>query len=362
MTLKRLALIALANLAFFTSCSDDIEDSNTTEPVVARGDYDNGLLISHEGNFFGGNASISYVSNDLSTVENNVFENINNELLGDTAQSMAFNGDLAFSVVNVSNKIEVFNRYTFQVVGTIDAGLDNPRYMAFANGNGYVTNWGDTGNANDDYIAVIDLNSYTVTSTILVSEGPEQIVSRFGKLYTSHSGAFNNNNVVSVIDSDNTSAVTYITVEDKPDGMVFDSNGNLIVLSKGQTIYDMNWNVVGHTDGAITKISTVSNLIESSVTFANGDHPSQIAIDGTNVYYYLNGSVYKIDTNAMTLPANASVSGLSFYGMSVKNGVLYGVDAGNFSSNGFLRVYDLATGNSIDDIELSIIPSKVYFN
>ena len=70
MTLRKLAFIALANLLVFTSCTDD----NDTITVAPRGDYENGLLISHEGNFFGGNASVSYVSGDLNTVENNVFE------------------------------------------------------------------------------------------------------------------------------------------------------------------------------------------------------------------------------------------------------------------------------------------------
>lgn len=358
MTLKRLAFIALANLAVFTSCSDDVEESNITPPVVVRGDYENGILITNEGNFGSGNTSVTFVSNDLNTVETKVFDNVNNELLGDNTQSIAFNGDTAYIIVNGSNKVEVVNRYTFQVIGTIDTGLTNPRYMAFADGKGYITNWGDSLVTTDDFIAEINLTTNTVTSTISVTEGPEQIISRFDKLYISHKGGWGINNVVSIIDATNTSAVTYINVNYKPDDLIFDNDGNLIVLSVG----GQSWNSTGETKASLTKINTVSNLIVSSVEFADGEHPSKLSIDGVNAYYYLAGSLYKFNTNTMTIPTTATITGLSFYDMSINNGLLYGLDAGDYSSNGYLRVYNLTTNTLVKDVEVGVIPGEVYFN
>jgi hypothetical protein len=43
--------------------------------------------------------------------------------------------------------------------------------MTVYNGKGYVTNWGDAGNANDDYVAVINLATSSVTASIAVVEG-----------------------------------------------------------------------------------------------------------------------------------------------------------------------------------------------
>jgi len=358
MTLRKLAFIALANLFVFTSCTDDNDDIY----VTPRGDYENGLLISHEGNFFGGNASVSYVSGDLNTVENNVFENVNGSLLGDTAQSMAFNGDFAYIIVNVSNKIEVVNRYTFVSVATINTGINNPRYMTFANGKGYVSNWGDGSVASDDYIAEIDLTTNLVVSTISVTEGPEQIVAQNNTIYVSHKGGFNSNNKVSVIDALNTNSVIEVTVNDNPDELAFDVSGNLYVLSEGQTLYDSNWNVIGHTLGAISKINTVTNTFESSIEFANEAHPTQFNIEGSKAYYYLNGSVYSMDLSDTTLPTTATISDLSFYDMTVKNGLILGVDAKDFASNGELQVYNATSGSLLNTVEVGIIPGEIYFN
>jgi hypothetical protein len=45
--------------------------------------------------------------------------------LGDTGQDVGLYNDLAFVVLNYSNKIEVINRYTMVHVATIDSGLSN---------------------------------------------------------------------------------------------------------------------------------------------------------------------------------------------------------------------------------------------
>ncbi len=121
MKMNKLTLLALTLGLIFTSCTSD------DDPVVEiKGDYENGILISHEGNFTSGNASVSYVSNDYSIVENSVFNNVNSRLLGDTAQSIAFNEGLAYIIVNVSQKIEVVDRYTFKSIATIDTGFNKP--------------------------------------------------------------------------------------------------------------------------------------------------------------------------------------------------------------------------------------------
>ena len=41
---------------------------------------------------------------------------------------------------------------------------------------------------------------------------------------------------------------------------------------------------------------------------------------------------------------------------------LLGCDAGDFASNGNLRVYDLSTGEEMATLEVGIIPSEVYIN
>lgn len=352
MKLNKLLLLALSIGLFFTSCSSD-DDT----PVLPRGDYENGLLISHEGNFGQGNASVSFVSFDLNVVENNIFNNVNAELLGDTAQSIAFNGDLAYIVLNVSNKIEIVNRYTFESVETINTGLNNPRFIAFLNGKGYVTNWGDGSNATDDYVAIIDLNTNTLeSSTIPVEEGPEEIIANGNSIYVAHQGGFSQNNKISVIDASSDSVSLTITVGDVPNSLQLDNSGNLWVLCGGKP----SW-TGSETGGQLFKVNTTDNTT-TSMNFAVTEHPNFLAFEDGNLYYYLGGSIHKMASSSSALPTSAEITGLSFYNMAVNNGILYGVDAKDFASDGSITSYDLSTNTEINSATVNIIPGGIYFN
>ena len=318
--------------------------------------YENGILVMHEGNFFGGNASVSFVTEDLSTVSNGIFNEVNQEALGDTAQSMGFDGDLAYIVVNNSQTVEVVNRYNFESLGTVDADLLNPRYIAFANGKGYVTNWGDGGNPVDDFVAVINLEDYTVESTIPVPEGPEWILANGNTLYVAHQGGFNQNNIVSVIDATTNTLGTPITVADRPNSMQLIGE-ELWVLSGGNPAFTGN-----ETAGQLDKINTTTNTVDDTFEFAVTEHPNYLSADGSALYYLLGGEVYTLATTDTALPTSAIITGVSFYDMTVNEGRLFGADAKDFASNGSLEVYDLSNNSLIESLEVSIIPGAVYFN
>lgn len=353
MNTRKIALLFLSVALLFTSCSND-DDVNPPAPL---GDYENGILISHEGNFGQGNASVSFTSYDLVTVENNIFSSVNANPLGDTAQSISFNGDLAYIVLNVSNSIEVVNRYTFESVATINTGLNNPRYIAFANGKGYVTNWGDGGVATDDYLAVIDLNTNTLNGqTISVEEGPEEIIASDDTIYVAHQGGFGQNNVISVINTSTDVVATTLTVGDVPNSMQLDANGDLWVLSGGKPSWTGD-----ETAGQLSKINTSDNSI-TTIGFGATEHPNHLALDNGTLYYYMSGSVYKMASSATTLPTTAEITGLSFYGMTVNNSILYGVDAADFTSNGNIFAYDLSSNTLSNSATVNIIPGGIYFN
>jgi YVTN family beta-propeller protein len=318
--------------------------------------FENGILVLHEGNFFGGNASVSFVSEDLGTVTNGIFSEVNGRPLGDVAQSMAFLGDLAYIVVNNSQTVEVVNRYTMESEATVDGGLLNPRYMAFANGKGYVTNLGDGTNPDDDFVAVIDLESHTVESTIPVPEGPEWILADGNTLYVAHQGGFNQNNIVSVIGAGSNSIEATIPVADRPNSMQLIGNA-LWVLSGGNPAFTGN-----ETAGQLDRINTATGAVEATFAFGVTDHPNYLSADGDTLYYLLNGEVFALNTSDTTLPEVAEISGVFFYDMTVSDGRLYGVDAADFVSNGSLQVYNLSDNALVGSQEVSIIPGGVYFN
>lgn len=351
MKIKNNLVLALSLVILSFSCSSD-DDNHQQEP---QGAYEDGLLITNEGNFNQGNGSVSFVSNDFSYAEHNIFSNVNGNLLGDTVQSIGFYEDLAYIVVNNSQKIEVVNRYTFQSIATIDSGLSNPRFITFLSGKGYVSNWGDGSDPSDDYVAVIDLETNTVSATIAVEEGPERIINNGSAIYVAHQGGYGQNNIVSVI-KPNSEVVATITVGDVPNSLVFDSQGKLYVLSGGVPAWTGN-----ETAGQLDVINTSSNTVSETLEFSDGEHPSNLSF-GESLFYTLNGGVYKLATTSSTLPSTPEIDNVSFSYMTIRNNILYGVDAGDYTSNGTLQSFDLGTNALKHSKEVGIIPSGIYFN
>jgi len=356
MNTKKIILGLFAAILTFTSCSDD--EGVNFQPV-ALGAYENGILVVNQGVYGNGDGSISFVSNDLSTKNNGIFSFHNNSVpLGDVGQSIAFYNNLAYIVVNNSQKIEVVNRYTFEGVATIDSGLSNPRYMTFVNGKGYVTNWGDASNNADDFIAIINLSDNTVSSTIAVGEGPEHIIALNNSLYISHKGGWSQNNIISNIDTTDNS-VTTITVGDVPDEMVLDSANNLWVLCEGRPSY-----ATPETGGKLVKINTADNTIATTIDFAAAtDHPKIMTYNLGSLYYYINDTIYKMDEADSTLPTTAIITqALTEGDLAIKEDRLYGTRADYLTGDSELIVYDLSDNSLINTLELNTGAYHTYFN
>lgn len=356
MNFKKVILATLVSTLFLVSCdsNDDVQD-------LPLGAYDNGVLILNQGGFGAGNASVSYLSNDFATFQNMIFSVVNPSVtLGDTAQDIGFYNSFAFIVLNGSNKIEVINRYSLETVATITTGLSNPRYIAFANGKGYVTNWGNGSDANDDYVAVINLADYTVSSSIAVAEGPERIVAEDNKLYVAHAGGYGFGSTVSVLNSATNTVNATIAVGDVPNSLEIE-NGKLHVICGGKP----SW-AAQETAGKLVTVDLSNNSVTSSIDFALAAHPSNLEIENDVLYYTVNSSVFKTTVTATTLPTvalfsttNQGVYGI--YSFKVENNAIYVGDAGDYSSNGKVYIYSL-TGMLEQEYTVGIIPTGFYFN
>ncbi len=358
MKTKHLFLGLLATALTFTSCN---EDEGVDFTPVVPGAYENGIIVTNEGNFGQGNASVSYVSNDFSTTQNGIFTAVSGNPLGDTAQSMAFYNDLAYIVVNGSNKIEVVNRNTFVSVATIDSGLENPRNMVFANGKGYVTNWGDVSDATDDYIAVLDLGTNTVTSSIAIEKGPEQILVANGKIYVSHK--WGDNSVINSIDL-STNVISSITVGATPDEMVLDASNNIWVISEGNSVYATTspWPIIGNNGAFLQKINTSTDVVELSLAFPTDEFATTLAYDNGMVYYYANSRIFKMDELATALPTAQIIDVTLYEGLAVKGSYIYGTKADFTAGTGELVIYSATDNSLVGTKTLQVGSSKIYFN
>lgn len=349
MRINKLLAALVFGAIVFTSCTND-------SPSLPRGDYDGGVLISGEGSG-AGTGSVSFVSDDFETVENLIYKKVNSSELSVYLQSMAFDTDRAFIVVDNQSTISVVDRYSFEKEATITEELATPRFMTVADNKGYVTNWGTT----EAFVAVYDLTSYEFIKKINIGFGPERIIESNGKLYVSHKGGWGSNNIISVIDiaTDN---VEEITVSDNPDEMFFNNNGQLVVLSQGAVEYDANWNVVGNTIGSISTINVSDNTIVSQLDFAIGEHPSLMVLENNTIYYALGNNIYAIDTDATSLSTTEIVTAEGYlYGIEVEGNSLFTLNA-SFTDLSTLNVFDIATKVKTQTKSVAIGASKIYFN
>ena len=361
MKITKLLFGAFISALALTSCSSDPEENPSYVPL---GTYDSGVLVLNQGTYLNNNSEVSYISLDLNTTENSIFNHVNSpEILGDTGQDIGFNNDRAYIVMNVSNTIEIVNRYSLVSLATI-TGLNNPRYIAFANGKAYVTNWGVPTNTTDDYIAIIDLATNAITGSIPVPEGPEKIIANNGKLYVAQYGGYGIGSSISVIDLA-TNVTATIPTGELPQAMQID-NGFLWVCCQG------NQYGTPQTIGSIIKFNLTTNQMVKTYGFADASiHPANLTIFGTNGYYTIGSGVYKFDLTATALPTTPAftAAGTNLYSFAIRNTHIYVGDAGSFGSNGTVNIYSLgsaASSGAIGTLEKShtvgIYPAGFYFN
>lgn len=328
------------------------------QATISFAQYTEGVFILNEGGAGSGNASVSFYNNNAIT--NNIYETVNptESALGDTGQSISFNGDYAYIVLNISNTIKVVNRNTFAYVATISTGLSNPRYMAFANGKGFVTNWG-AGGATDGYLAVINLENNTVEGTISIDEGLEKILYTNEKLYVAHQGGFGVGNTISVVNPVSLAVEQEITVGDVPNSMLV-NNGSLYVLCGGRP----SWSPP-QTFGKLIKINLTTNTVESTLEFPSLN-PSNLkgTAAGTDIYFTIDSDVYTSTLASTTIPTSPLFSlgaqGVyGIYGMELIDNQIFVADAGDYSSPGTVYIYS-TTGTLVQNYTVGITPNSFY--
>lgn len=344
---KKITLLLAGTLLLNISCRND-------EPVeieVPKGQYENGILVANEGNFNKPNASVSFISNDLSRVENNIFANNNsNTALGDVLQSIGLHGDLAYFVVNNSNKIEVANRYTLKKSATITSNLDNPRYISFAGNNSYVTN----NNFFDTFKVTVFNSSLSHLKTIPFERYAENIVSSDGFIFVQSDGVTYDANynelptghTISRINTATNEVDKTITLTDPAPirAMTADQSFTYVLTSD-------------FSDSYLYKITSKSGTFEQ-VKLAGISSANFLTIDNGKMYFLSGNKVYAINGNSATLLFE--VDATYVYGLNVINGNVFVSDA-SFTEDSTVKIYDL-TGKLLKSVKTGIGTNGFYKN
>lgn len=314
--MNRLFTAILAGSLLVVSCRNDDDTPVVDTP---KGAYDNGYLLANEGNFGTPNASITYVSQDLSKVENNIYSTANGGAqLGDVLQNIGFSGDNAYLVMNNSNKVVVANRYTMKKIADVTAEINKPRYVAFANNQMYVTNDAYGG---AKYLSVYKTSDNSFVKKITFTDAAERVVEAGGKIFVQNA-SFGYGNKISVVETSGNTVTSTITVPAGQINKTISANGNVYTITADGTnsyIYQYN------SAGALVKTTNLAGLADAT----------NLDIEGSDFYFSNGNKIYKMAMSATTVPASPLVavtenSWSTLYGMSVVDGKIFTADANGF--------------------------------
>ncbi len=347
-------LVFLAVLLITASCGKD-----DTEPMEKG--YNQGVFISCEGAFNGNNGSISWYNPESDEIINNLFLKVNGRPAGDVVQSLTLADEYGVLVANNSGKIEIVEMETFESVAVITE-LSYPRHFVYAgNGKGYLSN----GSAEGE-VYKIDLTTASVTDTIEVGMGPEEMVISGNYLFVANSGGWSFDNTVSVIDITTDQVIKVITVGDIPVSVVSCSQGNIWVLCRGKVVYNESWTeIIDETDSRLVRINPATMSVDRDiVTGEKGDgfNPSWLNIcpEGNTLYFGEADGLYAMDSDLGTAPDSPLITEyFSYAGKDPASGRIMAVKVTDFSSPGSLNIYE--GDELLSTMETGIGPGRIVF-
>ncbi len=354
-----LAAILVLSTSISSCKKDSIEDPNPTpvdEPTPAA-TYDNGVFITCEGAFVGGTGTLSFYNRGTGATSNDIFKTVNGVVLGNLVQSMEIYNGKGYIVVNNADKIEVVNSSTIASDGKI-SGLSSPRYFIGIDANkGYVSQWGASG-ANKG-VRVINLATKSLGALIPTTASPEKMAKAGNFVYVASSG-FENDSVITIINSSTDAVVKTLTVGINPNSVTLDKNGKIWVLCGGKS------DSLGVVAAKLVRINTSTNTVEASFTFPNtSDRPQNLTCNKAKDYLYYLGT-YSGEINSFSITASSVISSSiinrGFYSFAIDptDDIIYASSPGNFVGNGYILRYN-SVATFIDSFQVGIIPGGFCF-
>ena len=338
-------LLAVLISLFMIGCNRDAIMNQNNNPVhITTGAY-----ILNEGGFNPNTSSLSFYSYIKDSIYNNIFKPGN---LGIFPDGLLRYNDLLFITEqgNYGAAGKIYKCDTNGVEILSNSIGKNPYSLCIANNKLYVTN----GPANN--VSVVDINSLAVIKTINVGIYPQEILSFGNYVYVCNTYVYGGatDSTVSVIDNTTDNVVKTIIVSKSPSSIAKSRTNTIIVCCAG-------------TSGTVYVIDpTTNNKIDS---IAPVDFGKDLSVDfnSDNVYFISNSNnIIALDLNlktVFTVIANPNPSGAFFNGyvFDYKNKIHYVANAGDFTSKGFLYIYDFY-GNLLNSFQIGVSPRRILLN
>ena len=325
---------------------DPCETGNFPQSGI-MGDPSDRVWVIHEGNFQRGNASLGWYESSTGTWYDEVFDSLNQEILGDVFQSVTFSDDKAYLVINNSQKVIVVSAVTGIKEGEI-TGLQSPRYLLpVSETKAYVTDL----YANS--VSVVDLSTNQKTGQVSLPGWTERIIKTGNKVFVTNL----RNEYLYVIDPSTDQLSDSIRVGLGSSSVVKAADGTLWVACSGDVMNDIA--------GSLVQVDPVTLLVLQTFEFSGNERPASLTTDPQGeLLYFLNEDCFVMDMAADSLPACPIIDaeGGLFYGLGVDpgNGDIYLADAIDYVQKGVLLRYE-TDGVLLDEWRGGIIPSGFVF-
>lgn len=279
-----LILTAVFSITLLHSCREDEYIFGTELASRGKPNPDAkvlGFYMLNEGNMGMNRASIDFYDFRTAQYKTDIYSEANPNVvkeLGDVGNDIKIYGNKLYAVINVSNKIEVMDKWTAKRIKIID--VPNCRYMAFHKDKAYISSYAGKvsidPNAEIGFVAEIDTVTLELKRKVTVGYQPEEMVIANGKLYVANSGGYrvpNYDRTVSVIDLETFEVIKTIDVAINLHRMAIDKYGFIYVSSRGDynKIPSNVYIIDSRTDEVVKNMNTGA---------------SEFSMSGDSLYYY----------------------------------------------------------------------------
>ena len=343
--LHRFAIIVIVGVMALSACKKEVPPPEPDLPD----EKGHSVFVLNEGNFQWGNASLSLISLNNNSIQNDVFSAANNRPLGDVLQSAAFINRELWLVVNNSQRIERIDLATGKSKGAIN-GVQSPRYIInTGSGKAYVSD------LYSGSIHVIDTATYSISNSIQTNGWTEELILLNNRVWVCNTGS----NQVYKINPISHQIEDSVAVGIKPRSIRSDKMGRIWVLCEGEIPPQ-------ESAGSLWCIDASANNVLCQFSFPNStDHPSKLCVNANgDRLYFLNNGVQRMSISDVALPSTSFIQAGNriFYGLSIhpQDESIWLSDARDYVQQGKVFRYT-SDATLMNEWDAGIIPGGFFF-
>lgn len=338
-------ILLISLLATMYSCKKE-KEKTIESPAILK----NGMLVLNEGLFQLNNSSLTWVDFGTGTSNNQFFTQKSGRLLGDTGNEMVRYGNKIYVVVNISSTIEVLDAITGNSIQQIsmqtNGNAKQPRSIRFFGSKAFISCF-------DGFVDVMDTATFQIESRIPVGLNPDQMTISGQYLFVSNSGGLNApvlDSTVSVVDLNSKTELTKIVVGKNPGSIVTDNQGDVYVISRGnystipsrmKKIDQNNFTVLESYDFDASKIALMNNRL--------------LILNNNKLMLFNAETDVLINDNFIN---NSSITTLSNMYFSSSGQQIYLFDSKGYTNTGNILKYNV-NGDYLSQFHVGLNPNSI---